>query len=150
MSADELRQPLIRYLTRLGLDSADAHDVAQESFLRLEQHRPEGNIRGWLFRVAHNEARNRQRSYERRHSMPLDGLDLPDGADPEAALMRKQKFERLEAALKTLAPAERECVLLRAQGLRYREIGEAIGLPTSMVADMVDRAVRILAGKCCD
>jgi DNA-directed RNA polymerase specialized sigma24 family protein len=32
--------------------------------------------------------------------------------------------------------------LLRAAGLRYREIGEALGMATSTVGDTVERAIR--------
>jgi len=47
-----------------------------------------------------------------------------------------------------LSPSERECLLLRATGLRYREIGEVLGIATSTVNDTVDRAIRKLAEKC--
>jgi len=51
-------------------------------------------------------------------------------------------------AIRALTDAERECLLLRAEGLRYREIGEVLGLATSTVAGIVDRAVKKLAEKC--
>jgi RNA polymerase sigma-70 factor, ECF subfamily len=154
MSADaiQLRQPLIRYLTCLGLNTDDAHDVAQEAFLRLHRHVSEGgpdeNLRSWLFRVAHNEACNRQRSYERRNSAPLDSVDPPDSADPERTLLKKEKFRRLDTAMKALPAQDREAILLRAEGLRYREIGDVLGLATSTVADIIDRAIRKLAENC--
>ena len=47
-----------------------------------------------------------------------------------------------------LSESERECLLLRAGGLRYREIAEALGIPTSTVSDTVDRAIKKLAEKC--
>ena len=63
----ELREPLLRYLVCLGLSNDEAQDVVQDTFLSLHRHLssggPQDNIRGWLFRVAHNQARNRQRSY---------------------------------------------------------------------------------------
>src|SRR5258708_7027097 len=66
----ELRKPLLRYLVCLGLSSDEAQDVVQDSFVSLQHHLAAGgtqhNIRGWLFRVAHNQARNRQTSYHRR------------------------------------------------------------------------------------
>jgi RNA polymerase sigma-70 factor, ECF subfamily len=152
----ELRKPLLRYLVCLGLSSDEAQDVVQDAFLSLHRHLSAGgsqeNMRSWLFRVAHNQARNRQTSYDRRFSAPLDdaagALDLPDEATPERVLLEKEKFERLTKALRTLAGTERECLLLRASGLRYREIGEVLGIATSTVADIVDRAVKKLAEKC--
>jgi RNA polymerase sigma-70 factor (ECF subfamily) len=156
----ELRKPLLRYLMCLGLSSDEAQDVVQEAFLSLHRHLSSGgsqeNIRSWLFRVAHNRARNWQASYERRFGEPLDdpgaasalAASALDDATPERMLLEKEKFERLGKAIRTLAGAERECLLLRASGLRYREIGEVLGIATSTVADTVDRAVKKLAEKC--
>ena len=72
----ELRKPLLRFLVCLGLSADEAQDVVQDAFVSLQRHLAAGgsqeNIRSWLFRVAHNGARNRQKSYERRFSEPLD------------------------------------------------------------------------------
>src|SRR5665213_3394680 len=55
---DEFRLPLLRYLSSFGLPLADGEEVLQEVFLSLFQHLQRGksreNLRGWLFRVAHN------------------------------------------------------------------------------------------------
>jgi len=150
----ELRKPLLRYLACLGLSSDEAQDVVQDAFLMLHRHLSAGgseeNIRAWLFRVAHNRARNRQASYDRRFAAPLDNeaSDIADQATPERALIEKEKFKRLGIAIRALPSTERECLLLRASGLRYREISEVMGIPSSTVADTVERAVRKLAEKC--
>jgi RNA polymerase sigma-70 factor (ECF subfamily) len=150
----ELRKPLLRYLACLGLTADEAQDVVQDAFLSLHRHLSAGgsqeNIRSWLFRVAHNQARNHQASYHRRFADPLDpSTALPlDEATPERTLLEKEKFQRLSAAIWTLPPSERECLLLRANGLRYREIGEVLGIARSTVADTVDRAIKKLAEKC--
>jgi RNA polymerase sigma-70 factor, ECF subfamily len=150
----ELRKPLLCYLVGLGLSPDEAQDIVQDAFLSLHQHLAAGgsreNIRGWLFRVAHNAARNRQNRYERRFAAPLeDGFDsASDVATPERIVLEKEKFRRLQQAIKVLTGPERECLLLRAGGLRYREIAEVLGLSISTVGDTVDRAVRKLAEKC--
>jgi RNA polymerase sigma-70 factor, ECF subfamily len=150
----ELRKPLLRYLVCLGLSSDEAQDVVQDAFLSLHRHLTAGgskeNIRGWLFRVAHNGARNRQNRYDRRFSAPIDPEtdSAVDEATPEHAVLEKEKFLRLEMAMRQLTDAERECLFLRAGGLRYREIGEVLGIATSTVGDTVDRAVKKLAEKC--
>ncbi len=151
---EELRQPLLRYLVCLGLSPGEAQDVVQDAFLSLHRQVTSGNaqenIRSWLFRVAHNQARNRQTSYQRRFAAPLDAScdEVLDHRTPERELLAKEKFRQLRAALPSLTEAERECLLLRAEGLRYREIGEVLGMATSTVADSVDRAIRKLAEKC--
>ncbi len=150
---EELREPLLRYLVGIGLSADEAQDTAQDAFLSLHRHISAGgsqeSIRSWVFRVAHNQARNRQSSYARRFAAPLDdALDvLLDQATPERKLIEKEKLQGLRVAIKSLTEAERECLLLRSQGLRYREIGAVLGLATSTVADTVDRAIRKLAEK---
>jgi len=150
----EQRKALLRYVVCLGLSTDEAQDIVQDAFVSLQRHLAAGgtqeNIRGWLFRVAHNQARNRQASYDRRFAEPLDrDMEwLTDKATPEEWLLEKEKFSRLAAAIRILTDPERECLLLRAGGLRYREIGEVLGMATSTVGDTVERAIKKLAEKC--
>jgi RNA polymerase sigma-70 factor (ECF subfamily) len=150
----ELRKPLLRYLAGLGLSVDEAQDVVQDAFLSLHKHLAadgsQANIRSWLFRVAHNRARNFQQSYAQRSSEPLDPVfdAISHEASPEQALLAEERFRRLDKAVRSLDPQERECLMLRAEGFRYREIGEVLGIPISTVADTVERAVKKLAEKC--
>ena len=150
----ELRKPLLRYLVCLGLTADESQDVVQEAFLRLQRHLRAGGatcqIRSWLFRVAHNEALNRQQRYERRFHSPLDDFaeSVADPATPEMKLLKKEKSVRLVRAIRSLGKVEPECLLLRAEGLRYREIAEVMGIGCSTVADTLERALRKLAEEC--
>jgi RNA polymerase sigma-70 factor (ECF subfamily) len=82
------------------------------------------------------------------NSFTIRALELLDESTPEHAVLKKEKFRRLASAIRALTEVERECLLLRAEGLRYREIGEVLEMSTSTVADTVDRAVKKLAEKC--
>ena len=150
----ELRKPLLRYLVCLGLSSDEAQDVVQDAFLSLHRHLAAGgsqeNIRSWLFRVAHNRARNHQNRYDRRFGMPLDAKEelVLDETTPERAVLDKEKFQQVAGAIRLLSASEQECLLLRARGLRYREIGEVLGISISTVSDTVSRAIKKLAEKC--
>jgi DNA-directed RNA polymerase specialized sigma24 family protein len=63
---DETHAPLQRYLIFLGLSPEDVEDSIQEVFLRLHSRfnsMPDRtNVRGWLFRVAKNLARDKRKS----------------------------------------------------------------------------------------
>jgi RNA polymerase sigma-70 factor, ECF subfamily len=150
----ELRKPLLRYLVCLGLSSDDAQDVVQDAFLSLHRHLAAGgsqeNIRSWLFRVAHNRARNRQNRYDRRFGAPLDAKEelVLDETTPERAVLDKEKFQQIAKAIRLLSASEQECLSLRAGGLRYREIGDVLGISISTVSDTVSRAIKKLAEKC--
>ena len=145
---DELHRPLHRYLLCLGLAGSDADETVQETFLRLHRHLGNdggrGNLRGWVFQVARNLALNQFKSAGRRLMQTLDDNHASHLADPREtpeilALRREQKRE-LRAAIERLTPHQRECLLLRAGGLRYREIAEVMGLGISNVAELVERA----------
>src|ERR1700722_13812629 len=73
---DELRRPLFRYFLCAGLSREDADEGIQETFLRLHQHLGKGgdrsNLRGWIFQVARNLARNQHKSARIRRPEALD------------------------------------------------------------------------------
>ena len=69
-------------------------------------------------------------------------------ATPEQTALANERFRHLDTAVRSLDAQERECLMLRAEGLRYRDIGEVLGIPTSTVADTVERAIKKLAEKC--
>lgn len=151
----ELRQPLCRYLIALGLEPSEAEEVLQETFLRVcKQLKKDGqqtNLRGWIFRVAHNLARDHHRRRRRRPSEPLHNQLVK--ADPrvtaEQALIDHEQRQQLIAALGKLPERQRQCLHLRAEGLRYREIAEVLGAGVSTVAEWVHQALHTL-GKECD
>ncbi len=155
---EQVRAPLLRYLASLGVAADDSRDIAQDAFLRLcrDFHAVggAGHARAWLFRVAHNEARNRQKSCERRLSESLehhsDSYERMAGAEdnPERAVIRRQRARQVRAAMERLSALERNCVLLRSEGLRYREIAETLDMGVSTVAETLYRAIRKLGEEC--
>jgi hypothetical protein len=66
---EQFRNPLLRYVFSFGISMHDAEEVVQEVFLSLFRHlqlgRSRTNLRGWIFRVAHNHAL-RQRGAEKK------------------------------------------------------------------------------------
>jgi RNA polymerase sigma-70 factor, ECF subfamily len=138
---------LLRYVRSFGLDG-HAEDVVQDVFLSLFRHlrlgRSNSNLRGWIFRVAHNLALKERRA--RRHadlvidSSPL--ADTIDGADnPEEQLARRQRWSRLAAVLHALPERDRRCLYLRAEGLRYRDIATALGISLGAVSKSLTRSL---------
>ena len=153
---DGLRLPVVRYLMCLGLRQEDADEIVQETFLRVYKHlRSDGadpNLRGWVFRVAHNLAINHCKK-QRGHSA-VDDLEACDEAfclaDPspnaEEIILRKERMRGIVRAMQKLSSQEMQCVHLRAEGFRYREIATIVGIGVSTVADSLQRALAKLAG----
>jgi RNA polymerase sigma-70 factor, ECF subfamily len=150
---DREQLPLRRYVGFLGVDAETAREIVQETFLRLHEHLLEGgdqtHLRGWLYRVAHNLARNAQSAF---HSKKTDRLvdstptgDFADaGMSAEDDLLARERVRRFRETMQALSPAQRGCLVLRAQGLKYREIAEALNLSVSTVAENVQRGLERL------
>jgi RNA polymerase sigma-70 factor (ECF subfamily) len=147
----ELHEPLRRYLLCAGASAADADDAVQESFLRLYQHLEKrgdcSNLRGWVFQVARNLLRDERKSARHKKTAPLDGTMERGGVftdparNPEHSALDEERGRRLRQAIQKLPEQQRECILLRSAGMRYREIAETMGVNISSVGTLVARAI---------
>jgi RNA polymerase sigma-70 factor (ECF subfamily) len=141
---EDAREDVYYYVLTLGLSPAQAQEVAQEVFLRLYVCLKDGveidNVRGWVFRVAHNYGL-KLRAKEREHAMDPDFEAPHNDVTPEQRAIDDQRHRRIRKALEELSPQQRQCLHLRAAGLRYREIGEALGVGTSTVNEFIRRAI---------
>jgi RNA polymerase sigma-70 factor (ECF subfamily) len=152
---DEVRDPLRRYLICTGVNPADADEAVQESFLRLYRHLEKNgdvsNVRAWVFQVARNYVRDQRKSARHQRTVALDDSSAGDSrfADPagtpEHGVLRDERNRRLQGAVEKLPRQQRECILLRSSGLRYREIAEVMGIHTNSVGALVQRAVARLS-----
>ena len=146
---DQFRDPLLRYLLSFGLTSPDGEEIVQEVFLALFQHLRRGksraSLRGWVFRVAHNLALKRR--YQNRRSLELgnessaEELAIDPDPNPEAQMLNTQHQQRLQAVLQALPEQARACLSLRAEGLRYREIAQILGMSLGAVSLSLARSL---------
>lgn len=148
---EETRADICAYLVCLGVPNAQAQEVTQELYLRLYQamHKPDEilNVRAWLFRVAHNlglKVRTREKAF-RIVSPDWERFADPATKSPERSMLDREKMQRLQAALRTLSPQQRNCLYLRAEELRYREIAQVMGISLSTVNEFLRRAISRLA-----
>ena len=83
---DQFREPLLRYLASFGLPIQDGEEIVQEVFLALFRHLKAGksrsNLRGWLFRVAHNLALKRRLKVRRDQDAGAEELAVDSRAQP--------------------------------------------------------------------
>jgi RNA polymerase sigma-70 factor (ECF subfamily) len=147
---DELRTPSLRYVLSLGLSVHDGEEVVQEVFLALLRHlrlgRPRDNLRGWVFRVAHNLALKRRqatrRSPEATESDWESAQRRPDPSrNPEQQFSDSQRQSRLLAVFCGLPEEDRCCLRLRAEGLRYREIAAVLGMSLGAISNSLTRSL---------
>jgi RNA polymerase sigma-70 factor (ECF subfamily) len=145
---EQLRNPLFRYLLSLGLSTHDGEEIIQEVFLALFRHlksgKPRDNLRGWIFRVGHNQALKVRR---RRGARPeqAEGDAIDGSPDPEQQTLQNQRQRRLSAVIRALPKQDRACLALRAEGIRYREIAEILGVSLGAVALSLERSLAKLS-----
>ena len=143
----EARDDVYRYLLTLGLYPPQAQEGAQEVFLRLYATLKKGekiqNPRAWIFRVAHNlglKIRTRQAS-EPPFDPDVESRLAAPAMDPEENLLEREKTVRFHSAIQRLSEQQRRCLFLRLEGLRYPEIGSALGISASAVGEFLRRAI---------
>jgi RNA polymerase sigma-70 factor (ECF subfamily) len=144
---EESRDDVYRYLLTLGLHPPRAQEAAQEVFLRLYATLRKGekieNQRAWVFRVAHNlglKIRARQNT-EAPFDPELGARFASRTANPESELIERERMLRFHSAVEGLSEQQRRCLLLRLEGLRYPEIGSALGISASTVGEFLRRAM---------
>ena len=141
----EYGQSLYRFCLFTLRQQQDAEDVVQDTFLKLLAHLEAGadrtTMRSWLFTVAANGCRDRFRG--RLRWLPWTAA-IDRRATPAAAIAHCEQDERRGALLHSargLRPRDRLLLMLRLQGLSYREIGVAAGIPEASVGRLLARAL---------
>jgi RNA polymerase sigma-70 factor (ECF subfamily) len=152
-------RPVFALLFRMVRDRELAEDLAQETFVKalnaIDSYRPEFKFSSWIFKIANNAAIDHLRRRE-LDTLSLDGsphAETPEamqatalqiGARQESPLDTVEAKElggAIEAAIGSLRPEYRSCILLRhVEGRAYEEIAEILNLPLGTVKTYIHRA----------
>ncbi|WP_051944975.1 sigma-70 family RNA polymerase sigma factor [Verrucomicrobium sp. BvORR106] len=147
---------VISYLTRLTGNLHTAHDLAQETFVRVYRHRhgyrSSQPFSTWLFHIATNLARNQAR-WHTRHPEVLTGADEDTGSEiepdtPADAAMRKEQAHAVQQAVLDLPEDLRSVLVLSVyEAVPQVEIAEILGLSVKAVEMRIYRARQMLREK---
>ena len=160
---DRHTRALINFFYKMCYDRALAEDLMQDTFLKLlrsrGKYRPEASFKTFLYTVAKNLWIDRHRSQKaapKTVSAEIraqeDGATLGELAEaatdsPVERLADREAAEIVRRALLDLPEAQRLVfVMAEAQGLRYREISEILGIPVGTVKSRMNAAVTTLRG----
>ncbi len=137
------------YATALGLtgNHDDAMDAVQKAFINvyrtLDRFRLGEPFFPWLYRIVRNAALNQRRN-EGRHKgdIPLEWVREGDKSpDPLQQTELEDLRRRLWSRLGEISPEQREVfVLYHFQGLKYRQIAQALGIPVGTVMSRLHTA----------
>ncbi len=154
---------LMRLVSRLVHDPAEAEDVVQETFIKayraLRHFRGDSAFYTWLYRIGINTAKNFIVTQGRRTPTSTDAdaeqAEVFDDADhlrdintPESMLASKQIAQTVNAAMDLLPLELRTAIVLREiEGLSYEEISEVMACPIGTVRSRIFRARELIAEK---
>jgi RNA polymerase sigma-70 factor (ECF subfamily) len=139
---------VVGVLARLTGDRAQAEEIASDVFCKLSR-RPgvfakSEDVTAWLYRVATNagfdawRANSRRRKHEEAAGVESLRTTAAGGALDE--LLREERCARVRVVLASLKSREAELLLLRASGMAYRELAEAVGVQPGSVGTLLARA----------
>jgi RNA polymerase sigma factor (sigma-70 family) len=141
---DAYHKQLYCYLVSITRDGDLAHDVVQETFVRLQREvmleREPREVRAWLFRVGRNlviDRGRRQQLAERVQDRFPVGTIAPSAEDE--CLARESRRE-LDVILAQTSAQDRTALLMAAEGYSGAEIALAVGLSHAAVRARLTRA----------
>lgn len=119
-------------------------DIAIAVMKAVASFRAEASMKTYVYRIAHNCGID---AIKRRK---VDGVEFDDARHrsgkpgPEQATLANERREQLAAAVRQLPLALRQPLILRLEGLAYKEIAEVLDLTTSHVGVLLHRAKKKL------
>ena len=128
-------------------DDGLAEDVTQEVFLRLYNHldaiENEEMLRPWLIRVAINTARNTLRGNIRANTRDENYVKETvetEVSSAEITYEQRETASEVQRALSKVKEPLKSCLILKQQGLTYREIAETLALTETSIGTYIARA----------
>jgi RNA polymerase sigma-70 factor (ECF subfamily) len=129
---------------RVLADPHEAEDVAQEVFIDFNRLHSAGApyAAAWLYRAAVHKALNRVRGRRRRERREF-AQATDEGSrmmDPQHVLEVSEDRRQVRQALARLAPKPATVLVLRASGLSYAEVAQALGVGIGQIGTLLRRA----------
>jgi RNA polymerase sigma-70 factor, ECF subfamily len=141
----ETQEKVVRLAWRLLGTREDAHDAAQEVYLRVFRHlgrfRAEHDFYGWLYRITVNVCRDAARRRRRRPVANGMNAEPAQPAEAEDSLLASERWNRLLGALESLSAKERAALVLRdLEGLTSEQVARALGSRPATVRGQIASA----------
>jgi RNA polymerase sigma-70 factor (ECF subfamily) len=151
---ERYKDGLVNYLTRMTGERAAAEDLAHDAFVRLFEraatYRPQGKFRAYLYRIAVNLLRSKERRRQRWRLVAARFLSTNGDRPAPAAAARLLGDERdrqvadADAVARLPHRFRAPIVLFNIEGWSYREIAAALGCREGTVKSRIHRGRQLL------
>lgn len=145
---------IYNFVRRIVASDQDAADVAQETFVRawkaLPKLRSDCAFKGWLYRIALNQAKEALARGSRRAELGIGYSDEPDLGErqiasttdgPERATLRYELADAVGMALSELSPDHRAVIAMRhIEDMEVSEVAKVLNVPQGTVLSRLARA----------
>ena len=153
---DEYQRPMYKYLLRMTQNLAEAEDLTQETFIRVDRSlatfRGESSLSTWIYRIATNVSMDHFKRKTTRQAKAAVSLDESESdgewiadeqsSSPEQLAAKSEMSDCVHGYVLRLSPSYRAVLVLAdLQGLTNREIAEVLDCSLSTVKIRLHRAL---------
>jgi RNA polymerase sigma-70 factor, ECF subfamily len=154
---DQYGQFVLRTLRKLGVPTADLHDVCQETFVVVHRKLPyfdgRASIRTWIYAICFRTALAHRRSLRNRarreesceNPEPYALTAVPDGSKQDRHLDARRAVAAVETLLAALDDDKRRVIVLHEfEGLSMAEVACALGCPIQTAYSRLHAARKVM------
>lgn len=149
---DRYRRPLYAFLNKLLENSSAVDDLFQQTWLKAIRNFPSYENKqkffAWLSMIAHNLAMDYYRQQKRNAEDPLDegvyNMRCSEGEEVWARMSEEEFDVAFEQALSMLPDEQKEVVILRRDGLSFKEIAAIQKCPLNTALGRMNYALKTL------
>ena len=142
---------IYRYLALRIRNDYEAEDLTQQVFMKVMKSISSYKITGvpfasWLYRIAHNQLVDFLRQKNKKGTVTIEGLPIPDtGDDPQYMIEKQVDIDELQRAVGQLTAAQQEVLALRFTGeLSIAQCAEIMGRSPGAIKALQHSAVLAL------
>jgi RNA polymerase sigma-70 factor (ECF subfamily) len=142
---------IYRYIVMRIRNEMEAEDLTQQVFMKVLQSISSFKSQGvpfssWVYRIAHNQVVDFLRQQNRKSTVDIEGLPLPDtGDDPQHIMEQEYDIKTLKMAMQHLTEAQQEVLALRFTGeMPIAQCAQVMGKSEGAIKALQHSAVQAL------
>jgi RNA polymerase sigma-70 factor (ECF subfamily) len=142
---------IYRYVAMRVRNEMEAEDMTQQVFMKVLQSISSYKNQGvpfssWVYRIAHNQVIDFMRQQNKKATVDIEGLPIPDmGDDPQHMVEQQVDIAELKKAVQKLTPSQQEVLSLRFTGeLSIAQCADIMGKSEGAIKALQHSAVLAL------